>query len=193
MDHPPGGFAQTYGVELLFETPPSLSLKPVLDAIRRHCPAAEPLDQSGKGTVLAFLHPDHVVQLKDATIPPQTCVFPTDEPFQLTEALEDDLRQSRAFPEAREVVGRCRHSVLVTDLLSSPLEYKERLALFEDALAGVLEAVPASAVHWRPTGKFVSPARWLQAYGEGGVNRFFAGALTVRFYHISDAPGDMVG
>jgi hypothetical protein len=192
MDQPPGGFAQTYGVELLFEALPSLSLTELLEAVRRHCPAAEPLDRSGEGTVLAFVHPDHPVGLKDATIPAQTCVFPTDRPFQLTKALEGDLQQSWSFPEASEVVGRCRHTVLVTDLMSSPLDYRERLGLFQDALAGVLEAVPVLAIHWRPTGQFIDPRRYLEAYREGGANRFFAGSLNVRFYNISNSPGDMV-
>src|SRR5438128_1145423 len=49
MPQAPGGFAQTYGVELLCETPPALSLNELLRAIRRHRPAAEPLDKSGGG------------------------------------------------------------------------------------------------------------------------------------------------
>ena len=40
-----GGFARTYGVELLCENHPALSPKELLRAIRTHCPSAEPLDK----------------------------------------------------------------------------------------------------------------------------------------------------
>ncbi len=192
MENAPGGFAQTYGVELLCETPPTPWLQELLGAIQGHCPAAEPLDKSGKGSVLAFVHPDHPVVLKGGTVHAQTCLFPTGKPFQVTDALSGDLGQSWGFPEAREVVGRCRHSVLVTDLMSSPLDYKERIGLFQGVLAGVLEVVPALAVHWRPTGQFIDPRRYLEAYREGGSSRFLAGSLNVRFYNISNSPGDMM-
>jgi len=192
MGEATGGFARTYGVELLFEERPSLSPEILLRSVRARRPAAEPLNKSGGGTVLAILHPDHPVQFADGTAPAQTCVLPTDAPFQLTEALEDALRQSWKFPEAREVVGRCRHTVLVTDLMSSLLDPGERLELFEDTLAGVLEVAPAAAIHWRPTGQFISPSAYRNAYREGGASRFFAGALNVRFYNISNSPGDMV-
>lgn len=192
MEQATGGFARTYGVELLCEAQPALSLKELLGAIQQHLPAAEPLDRSGEGTVLAFVHPNHMVRLKDGAIPAQTCIFPTDKPFQLTESLEEDLRQSWSFPEAQEIVGRCRHTILVTDLMSSSLDYKERLGLFQGALAGVLEVVPALAVHWRPTGQFIDPGRYLRAYRESGASRYFAGSLNVRFYNISNSPGDMM-
>lgn len=192
MEPEPSGFARTYGVELLFETQPTLSPRELLGAIRKRRPDAESLDKTGEGKVLAFLHPDHSIRLKDGVIHPQTCVFPTEHPFQFTDAMSGDLGQSWSFPEAREIVGRCRHTILVTDLMASPLDYRERLELFQDALAGVLEVVPALAVHWRPTGQFIDPRRYLEAYKEGGSSRFFAGSLNVRFFNISNSPGDMV-
>jgi len=123
MGEETGGFAQTYGVELLFEELPSISPEALLRAVRKYRPAAEPLNESDGGTTLAVLHPDYPVRFADGTMPAQTCVLPTDKPFRLTEALEDDLHQSWNFPEAQKVVGRCRHTVLVTDLMSSPLDY----------------------------------------------------------------------
>ena len=141
---------------------------------------------------MLFFHRDHLVKLADAELPAQTVVFLTDQPFKLTEAMTESLQQSWSFSGAADVVGRCRNTILVTDLMTSPLEYRERLELFQDALAGILEALPALAIHWQPTGQFVNPHRFLEAYQEGGSSRFFAGSLNVRFYNISNSPGDML-
>lgn len=192
MNRPSIGFAPMYGVELLLDSPPSLSLEELLEAIQTHCPAAEPLDRSGKGNVLAFVHTDHPVACQSETPFAQTFICPADRPFEVDDAVSNDLGQSWSFPGVAEVVGRCRSRLLVTDMLASLLEPKQRLELFLAALAGVLEVVPALAVHWQPTGQFIDPSRFLDAYEEGGATRFFAGSLNVRFYQISNAPGDMI-
>ncbi len=196
MSEPTGGFAPTYGVALLTEAKPRLSATELLRAIRTYCPATEPLDESGK--VLCFLHPDHPLPLEEtappapAAICPQTFVAAGKEPFTLSDAMSNVFEQSWSFPEAREVVARCRHDVLVTDLISSLLEYKERLALFQDALAGLLDVIPALAIHWISTEQFIRPQQFLDGYREGGARRFFAGPLNVRFYNITNSPGDMI-
>jgi hypothetical protein len=110
----------------------------------------------------------------------------------LTDVLTVSLQQSWNFSETAEIVGRCRNTIIVTDLRTSPLKYKARLELFQNARAGILEAIQALAIHWRPTGQFVNPVRFLAAYQEGGSSRFFAGSLNVRFYKISNSPGDML-
>jgi Domain of unknown function (DUF4261) len=185
-----GGFAQIYGVELLYETAPTISRAEIARCVKRRCPGSE-LTDCGHN-MFHFWHHDHRVKFADASGPAQTVVFQTEEPFKLTEALTESLQQSWSFPGAADVVGRCRNTIFVTDLVSSPLEYKERLELFQDALAGILDALPALAIHWQPTQQFVDPVRFLDAYHEGGSRRFFAGSLNIRFYKITNSPADMV-
>jgi Domain of unknown function (DUF4261) len=192
MVEAPGGFAQTYGVELLYETLPKVSRTEIARCVKKRCPGAELAGDGKKDQALLFFHSDHLVNLTDANLPAQTAVLLTDQPFKLTEPLTESLQQSWSFSGAADVVGRCRSTILVTDLMSSPLEYRERLELFQDALAGILEALPALAIHWQPTGQFVNPLRFLEAYQEGGSSRLFAGSLNVRFYNISNSPGDML-
>ena len=192
MVEAPGGFAQTYGVELFYESFPKNSRTEIARCVKERCPGAEFVGDDEKAHSLLFFHRDHLVTLADAKLPAQTVVFLTDQPFRITEALTESLQQSWSFPGAADVVGRCRNTILVTDLMTSPLEYRERLELFEDALAGILEALPALAIHWRPTGRFVNPQRFLEAYDGGGSGRFFAGSLNVRFYNITNSPGDML-
>jgi hypothetical protein len=188
----PGGFAQTYGVELLYHMPSRISRAAIARSVKKRCPSAELADGEDNDKSLHFFHRDHLVELVDGPFPASTVMLQTEEPFKLTELVTESLQQSWGFPGAAEVVERCRNTILVTDLMSSGLEYKERLALFQDALAGILEVLPALAIHWRPTGQFVNPRRFLEAYEEGGSTRFFAGSLNVRFYKLSNSPGDML-
>jgi hypothetical protein len=164
----PGGFAATYGVELLCERPPAIRKPDLLRALKAHCAGAEPLDQLEDSSLLAFIHPDHPVQLKDGPLPAQTFICESEEPFEVSEDLSAALEQSWSFEGARSAVERCRSTVLVTDLMSSPLEYRERLTLFQDALAGVLEIVSCRAIHWMPSQQVIDPDRFLEAYGQGG-------------------------
>lgn len=181
-----------YAVELLFESPPRPDPGAILAAIRAHRPAAEAAHDSDATKALLFVHPDRPVRLKDTTIPAQVAVLATGRPFEVTPALAADLDQSWHFPAAREVVARCRHAMMVTDMMASLLDRHSRLELFQDTLAGILAAVPPAAIHWRPTGQFVDPAGFLAAHREGGFSRFFHGALNVRNYRISNSLGDRV-
>lgn len=194
MSKPPEGFAQTYGVELLCEQPPTFERSALLQSVRKYCPNAELMGEAeGKGGLsCSFVHPDHLVRLEDAVIPAQTHVLIANDPYSVTPEVADDLRQSWGFPDAARALSTCGHSLLVTDLMSSALAPKERLGLFQDVLAGVLDVVPARAIHWRPSAHFLAVDQYREAYRQGGAARFFAGAINVRFAAIEDAPGEMI-
>jgi hypothetical protein len=181
------GFAPAYGVQLFFREEPQLDKRAVYEGIRRHCPAVEPLDGSLDSSLLAFLHPDHPVELADGTMPAQTFVAATEGAFDKP-ALGEALEQSWRFEAAREVVAECRHSVVVTDLMSASLPYRQRLELFQAALAGVLETLGGAAIHWVPTQQVITPELFLDGYAQGGPQRFFAGAVNVRMFNIEGTP-----
>jgi Domain of unknown function (DUF4261) len=192
MTKPPDGFAQTYGVELLCEELPTIVRSDLLRSIRKYCPNAETMGDSETGASFSFVHPDHPVGLKDATIPAQTHVLITNDEYSFPLEHADDLRQSWGFDDGAAVLSRCRRTVLVTDMMSSSLEPKVRLGLFQNVLAGVLDVVPAQAIHWGPSAHFLKAERYREAFRQGGAARFFAGAINVRFYAVDDAPGDMI-
>lgn len=178
-------------VELLFAAPPRPDAGEILRAIRAHRPAAEAIHEPG-ATTLMFAHPDLPVHLQDGTVHPLTTILPADEPYEPGPTAAADLAQSWLFPEAGAAVARCRHSLVVANLMATMLDRRTRLELFQDALAGILQALPAAAIDWPATGQFIDPARFVEAYRAGGATRFFHGALNVRYYRIDDTPGDQV-
>jgi hypothetical protein len=114
MVEAPGGFAQTYGVELLYETFPKISRTEIARCVKERCPGTDLVGDDEKDESLLFIHRDH--------LPAHTVAFLTDQPFKITEALTESLQQSWSFSGAADLVGRCRSTILVTDLMSSPLD-----------------------------------------------------------------------
>jgi len=192
MTKPPDGFAQTYGVELLCEQPPIIARSELLESVRKYCPNAETMGDAETGLSFSFLHPDHPVGLAGSTVPAQTHVLISNDPYSVAPELAEDLQQSWGFPDLAKVLSRCGWSLIVTDMMSSSLDPRTRLGLFQDVLAGVLDVVPARAIHWRPSAHFLAADQFRQAYRQGGAARFFAGALNIRFFTVDGAPGEMV-
>jgi Domain of unknown function (DUF4261) len=180
----PDGFARTYGVELLYETRPQLPKKALFEALRSRCPDAVPLDGDLRTELLAFVHPGHPVQFGETALPAQCLIAPSEKALD-TATAETTRQQSWQWPGAKEVLPRCRTSVLVTDLMSSGLEYGERLELFQRVLASVVEVAPCLAIHWRPTQQLVSPDDFRDAMKQKGYRHPLPGGINVRFYRIA--------
>lgn len=187
-------FAITYGVELLCAGPTAISKPELLASLSRYCPGVAPLGEMSSSS-LAFIHPSHPVTLADAALPAQTFVAEADQPVHATE-LEFGLQQAWDFPDAREAVANVKATVLVTDLMTATLDYRERLDLFQRALRGVLECVDCMAIRWRPAERIVSPAGWCATFDAGNpAHLFAAGAVNVRMFNIANddaRDGEMV-
>ena len=178
-----------YGVELLYVHPPSLDKDTLLAAMRKRCPSARPLGENSNDGPFAFVHPDHLVKYSNGEVPAQTVIMPATKKPQ-SEGIEASLQQSWKFPEAGEIVAKCEGAVLVTDLMSSGLEPRERLDLFIDALLSVIDVAPPDAIYWMPAGQIVDPKALTEATTD--AERFFAGAVNVRFFNIAGTDGDML-
>jgi hypothetical protein len=179
-------FAVTYGVEILFDARPILPKSALLRNLRRWCPHVVPIDGDAQGGSLHFVHPDQPLQLADARVQAQTVVVAaTRRPDPAK--YEHAIRQTWEFGGARSAVGAATASVLVTDLMTSPLEYHRRLDLFHRGLRGVLETAPGLAIHWQHSGRIVDARDWARQFDAGDpAQLFFAGAVNVRMFKVQE-------
>ena len=190
-----GVFASTYGVELICRQRPEIPKPPLLRSLRKWCsPAVEPLDRDERAGLLTFVHPDHPIQLADARIAAQTFIASADKPV-AAKAIGPALDQSWGFDQqSRAEVARCTGNVVVTDFMSSGLEYRERLDLFHRALRAVLEVVPCAAIHWQRSQRVVAAAGWVEAFDSSNPAQLLAaGAVNVRLFKVEGedrAPGE---
>lgn len=188
-------FAITYGVELLCARRPTLSKTALLTSLSRYCPGVLPLDGKTDSSSFSFVHPAHTVELADASLPAQTFIAQADAPVAHSD-FGAALEQAWDFPGARAAVAHVESTVLVTDLMTSTLDHRERLDLFQRALRGVLEQVPCAAIRWRPSNRIVSPAAWRTTFDAGNPAHLFgAGAVNVRLFNVGNGDarsGEMV-
>jgi Domain of unknown function (DUF4261) len=167
---------------------PALPKEALCAAIGRRSPESKPLDGDQRAGALAFVHTGHLVY---GGVPAQCLIVAADKPARAN-GDPKALEQSWSWPEAKEVVAGCRASVLVTDLLSSALDHRDRLELFQKVLAAVLEVAPCRAIHWMRTQQYVRSESFVDGTRDG-YRRLLPGAVNVRFYRISgnrDRPGE---
>ena len=182
------GFARTYGVELLFESPPQINKRDLLQQLRKHCGNVAPLDDE-TSVLLSFVYLDHPVTFSDGTVPAQSFMTISDKSLSM-ETVESALQQSWDWPEARAVVERSRATMIITDLMSSMLAYKVRLELFHNVLVSLLELTSCLAIHWRPSQRFVPPDSYLDARRSDHPDPLFP-AVNVRLFNVRNrAPGE---
>ncbi len=175
------GFSRIYGVELFYETPPSATKEQWLEVVKKRSPDLAPVAQEHDRGPWVFEHQDHPVPPGKGAA--RSLIAVSHQRPDLA-AFETVLRQSWRWPQAAEVLPRCRGAVLVTDLMAAGLHHLERLVLFERVLVAVLDAYPCQAIHWQPTQQFVEPQQFLAAVQEAGGLVFVPGPINVRLFRI---------
>lgn len=186
--------AAPYSVELLYPQSPRIDTDSLASRVRAFCPQADASDAGGKPPVL-FSHKDHLIPIDIADVPAatpaRTVVMPTEKVRDVS-GLHTSLGQTRDWEDAVEALARSTASVAVTDLLAKDLQPRERLALFEAVLLGVIEAARPAAIHWKPAGKLVDPAALLKASGSSSVDALPSAAINVRMYKVKDREQDLL-
>jgi hypothetical protein len=176
-------------VELLSSRPLELDRARLVAAFDRWTgKVAAPEDAPG----FVVFHGDFVGDYADAKgVPAQTCLLvpdakglPADD-----ERVQRSLGHTYGWPEAREVVSRCRHTLLLASLMTGALPPARRLALITGALRAVIDVLPVEALHWAATERVVEPRAFLQAAKDEVA--LFEGPMNVRLFRIDGrAPGE---
>src|SRR3954454_19138183 len=191
----PGPLGSAYRVELLYEGPPALDAEQVASRVQSRCPQAEAAAAAGGEPPILFAHKDHLVTFSDgeveAPVTAKTVVFPTDDVVDVA-ALQRSAGQTRDWENAADAVARCTVKVPVTDLFARDLEPRERLAIFQSVLLGIIEATPPAAIHWRPAGKLVDPSALLRASGSAHYDDLPGAAINVRMFRVKNADGELL-
>jgi hypothetical protein len=174
-------------VELLYEAAPQLdpSVIAAMAAGRAGTPA-EVVD--GSPTGIAF--PDRTVEYAEGHAPMVVWLMEPGEMQRPDGWIEETMRQTWAWDDARGVVERCRSSLLVADLMAGPLDPRVRLPLYQAVLAAVVATTAPLAMHWVKGERFVEPAAYLAdaADDPNALNS----TINVRYVTVADRPGEQL-
>lgn len=125
------GFSRTYGVELLFDSEPVIDTKGALEELEKVLGRID-YHQEGEGVGMLFLL-DHKITYDEGEAPSQLALLHADSGKD-PDTLEEVVQQSWQTPNASEIVKKTKYKVLLTDLMASGLEVKDRLLILSNAL-----------------------------------------------------------
>jgi hypothetical protein len=175
----PPGFAPTYEISFLYRG------RPEFDSAR----LIERLNSSVKSEaffasddMIGIGHTGHRIQMQDQVMPMITNVVRFNRKFDRRD-FDKALEQTWDWEQAADVVGRCKHRVLLGDTSGFGLPYKERYAVLSAAAEAWAAVTNPDAVFWEVAGCIVEPA---------ALHRRLAHHCNVRLYEEDGEEGRVV-
>jgi hypothetical protein len=170
-----------YLVGLLFESPPVLDGERLLAALKERHPA-----MIRTGDLQYLLGPEapewEGIQLPVSHWAVLPVVAPPD-PARLVDA----AGHTWDWPEAKQVLQRCRYKLLAGDFMAVLPAPRIRLRLLHGFLRAVVQLAKPLAIEWLASERFVHPGRYLEA---GDDEAFALAALNVRMFNVGDGGED---
>ena len=135
-----GIFSAAYPIELLSHKPFRPDHRTLKEAFGRRLGRVDVPDDAGPGKPFLFFLRDYPVELEDATVPAQLALFNTDKPVDPAR-YEKPLQQSWDIDEPAALLGQCRHSLALANMMSASLPQEVRRRIVAGALLALVEAL----------------------------------------------------
>lgn len=178
-------FPELLTAKLLFLDKPNFDSNQVLAEVKKHFANVE---HSFSENTFIFLFPDHPIQFADATIPAQCTIMIPDQGKSEVELPDAAFQQNWHWPEANQIAKNCTYEILVTDLMSRTLPYKERLNIFMDFLVAVIKVTQPNAVYSSPGQKILNPTDIINIWDTDKIQTLYV-LCNVRLYNAGTDTG----
>lgn len=185
----PDCFARTYGVEIYTDREPRIQTEELLEKIRNRCGDVELITNNDK--LILFTFKDYMIQYSDGKVPAQLAIMVTDKKVDM-EKLEMSFYQSWGWEDARDAVDKTLYTILVTDMMTSGLDYHTRLELFQKSLYSILEDTPCLAINWHLTQQIINPNQYISNNPDDKNYDVLMGALNVRLFNIEGSDNEIL-
>src|SRR4051812_28887207 len=119
-------FAEMLHCKLLFVNKPKPDAAKIIAEAKKYFSS---IDGPSAENIFIFTFPDIKIELADATIPAQCMVAIPDENKNTIELPEVAFQQNWHWQQANEIARTCNYEVLVSDLMTRTLPYKERVTM----------------------------------------------------------------
>ena len=165
--------------KLLFIDKPELNFNKILTEAKAYFTNIEGSENENS---FLFSFPGVKIELADAIIDAQ-CIIAQNENVSLPETA---FQQNWNWQEANEVANECKYEVLVTDMLSRTLEYKQRVNWFMNFLVAVTRATKPDSVYSFHGQKIIKPIDLVNNW-DSAEKQILYSLCNVRLYNISDS------
>jgi hypothetical protein len=181
---------RTYGVELYFDTEiTEIPVEQLLQKLKLQFGNVEIVGDQENSKLIMFN--DNQVEYTDAKVPTQIALLKSSKVSDV-ENFEAVFGQSWDFPNAKEEILKCKSSILVTDMMSSCLDYKDRMRQFLTTLKALIEIVDCKAVFWQPSQQFIRPETIRDNVLESEQYNPIQGIANVRLFNISGSNNELL-
>ena len=147
-------FPEMLTFKLLFVDKPKLERGKISDEVRAYIPN---FNSSGEENSFIYTFPDYPIELADGTICAQCLVVVPGEKESNVELPDVAFQQNWHWEEANDMVEKCNYELLVTDIMSRTLPYKQRVNLFTNFLVAVIKAIQPDAIYSLHGQKIINP------------------------------------
>ena len=175
-------FPEMLTVKLLFANKPNLDTDKILVEVKKYFANVE---NQSKDNTLIFSFPDFQIELADAKIPAQCLVAIPDEKYPDIEIPDVAFQQNWHWQEAKETAKSCKYELLVTDVMTRTLEYKQRLLLFMNFIVAVTKAIKPDVVYSVYGQKLIKPSDLIEIWDKEEKPLLY-GICNVRLYNLTD-------
>ena len=179
-------------VKLFFESEPIFNDEKIEQELKNRFKNIEFPENSDKPVNSRhYFFNDYQVKFAEGSIPAQATIFIPDENKIDYSELTTSFRQSWNWPQAEETVKKCSYEILITDLMSRNLDYKERIEYFQKFASSIISAMNPSAVWVRNSEMILKPTDFLEKSRQNNyqnVNVF----MNVRLFTIQGTKGEMI-
>ena len=179
-------------VKLFFESEPIFNDEKIEQELKNRFKNIEFPENSDKPVNSRhYFFNDYQVKFAEGSIPAQATIFIPDENKIDYSELTTSFRQSWNWPQAEETVKKCSYEILITDLMSRNLDYKERIEYFQKFASSIISAMNPSAVWVRNSEMILKPTDFLEKSRQNNyqnVNVF----MNVRLFNIQETESEMI-
>lgn len=179
-------------IKLFFKSKPVFNDEIVKKELNKKFKNIEfPENSEGLTNSRHYLFKDYEVKFEEGSLPAQATVFIPDTNTIDYSELEASFGQSWSWSEAEEIVRKCSHEVLITDLMSRTLDYKERLECFQKFTSSIISAMHPVAVWICNSEMIVKPSDFVKKSAQNhykNVNVF----MNVRLFTIEATHNEMI-
>lgn len=138
-----------------------------------------------------YFFKDYEVKFAEGSIPAQATIFVPDENNIDFSELHNSFGQSWNWIEAEETVRKCSYEILLTDVMSRNMDYKERIEYFQKFVASIVSAMNPSAVWVRNSEMILEPTDYLEKISKNNYQNINA-FMNVRLFNIREREGEMI-
>jgi hypothetical protein len=169
-------------VKLLYIDKPNVDAEKILSEIKKYFAKVEtPIE----GNPLLFSFPEVQFELIDAIIPAQCLVSILDQKYPEIQVPDVAFQQNWHWQEANDTAKSCKYELLVTDLMTRTLEYKQRLNLFMNFLVAVTKATNPDIIYSVFGQKLIKPIDLTNNWDQEEKQVLY-GICNVRLYNLID-------